>query len=80
MHAALRQVVALAKWKSRARKMAEAHGFKMSTQRPHFQKLREVTARRGAVVGSALEHSGIDPHVDLVMQVRACQDSTRRDV
>ncbi|KAG2446054.1 hypothetical protein HXX76_000656 [Chlamydomonas incerta] len=64
----LGKVVALAKWKSRARKLAESHGYKMSTQRPHFQKLREVTARRGAVVGSALEHSGIDPHVDMVMQ------------
>ena len=63
------KVVCLARWKKKAKSQASARPFKMSAQSQHLQRLRHVTLRNTAHMGSALEHDGLATHVRLMMQV-----------
>ncbi len=63
------KVLALTRWKTKAREKAESRPVSMHARTPWLQQLQQLTRRRNGVIGSGLEHDGTDPLVAFMLQV-----------
>lgn len=63
------KVLALTRWKTKAREKAESRPVSMHARTPWLQQLQQLTRRRNGVIGSGLEHDGAEPLVAFMLQV-----------
>ncbi|GIL97911.1 hypothetical protein Vretimale_3484, partial [Volvox reticuliferus] len=74
------KVLLLARWRCKARKRADDRGVSMAARRPWLASLQQISERSGCVFGAAMEHDGISPHVEMILQVSHAEQDRRLDL